>query len=120
MSDRALLLLLTGGRIAVGGGTVLAPRTTGRLFDIDTRSNPAMPYVGRLFGGRAVLMAVLLLGSRGAERTRQLRAGVVVDVVDALAALAAGRRHELSRRAAAGAFGAAALEAGLGLQLLRR
>ena len=118
MTDQALLLLLTGGRIGVGGGTLLAPRATGRLFDIDVDANPAMPYVGRLVGGRAVFMALLLLGSRGAERTRQLRAGVVVDVVDALAALAAGRRAELGRGAAAAAFGAAAFEAGLGLRLL--
>lgn len=118
MTDRTLLRLLAGGRIVVGGGTLVAPRLTGRLFDIDVDDNPAMPYVGRLFGGRAVFMALLLLGSHGSERTRQLRAGVVVDVVDALAALAAGRRGELGRRAAAGAFGAAVFEAGLGLRLL--
>jgi hypothetical protein len=119
MTDRALLLLLAGGRIAVGGGTVVAPRLAGRMFDVDVADNPALPYVGRLFGARAVFMALLLLGSHGDERTRQLRAGVVVDVVDALAALAAGRRGELGRRAAAGAFGAAAFEAGLGLRLLQ-
>jgi hypothetical protein len=118
MTDRAMLLLLTGGRIAVGGGTLVAPRAAARLFGVDPHDNPALPYVGRLFGGRAVFMALLLLGSRGAERTRQLRAGVVVDVVDALAALAAGRRAELGRGAAAAAFGAAAFEAGLGLRLL--
>ena len=118
MTEDGLVQLLAGGRIAVGGGTLLAPRRTGRLFGIAPETNPAVPYVGRLFGVRAVLMAVELLRSDGADRTRQLRAGVAVDLVDAAAALAAGRAGQLDRRAAAAAFGAAVFEAALGLRLL--
>ena len=121
--DRALTpdrvqRLLVAGRLAVGGGALVAPRLTGRLFGIDASRNRAAAYVGRLFGVRAVFMALLLADSTGAERERQLRAGVAVDVTDAVAALAAGRRHDLSPAATFAAFAAAVTEATLGLRLL--
>lgn len=119
MTPSGLQRVLTGGRVLVGGTTLVAPGLAARAFGIDPLANPAAAYVGRLFGVRAVLMAVLLADSAGAERRRQLRAGVVVDVIDALAALAAGRAGQLGRRAATGAFAAAVFEASLGVHLLR-
>ena len=112
--------LLVAGRIFVGGGALVAPRLTGRIFGIDPATNPAAPFVGRLFGVRAVLMAVLACVADGEERERQLRAGVAVDLVDATAALVAGRRGQLRPVAALAAFGAAVTEAGLGMSLLIR
>lgn len=120
MTTTRLQQLIVGGRILVGGGALLAPRVTGRAFGIDPRDNPSLPFVGRLFGVRAVLMAALLSAADGAERDRQVRAGIAVDLVDAMAALFAGRRHQLRPLAAAAAFAAAATEAGLGMRLLTR
>lgn len=116
-ADRRLLALISG-RLVVGGGALLAPRLTGRAFGIEPDRNPAAPYIGRLFGVRAVLMAVSLAASTGAERERQLRAGVAVDLVDALAAVAALRTGGLDARAGAAAFAAAVTEAALGVRLL--
>jgi hypothetical protein len=118
MTADRLQRLLVAGRLAVGGGALVAPRLTGRLFGIDPDRNRAAAYVGRLFGVRAVFMALLLADSAGAERERQLRAGVAVDVTDALAALAAGVRHDLSPAATFATFAAAVAETSLGLRLL--
>ena len=118
MTPRQLTRMLAGGRLVVGGGALVAPRLTGRLFGIDADANPAVSYVGRLFGARAVLMAVLVCAADGEDRDRQLRAGVAVDFADAFAALLAGRRRELPPSTAAAAFVAALTEAALGLRLL--
>lgn len=115
-----LVPLSAAGRFVVGGGALVAPRVIGHAFDIDQDSEPASVYVGRLFGVRAVTMAMLLLATSGEERRRNLRAGVVVDLVDAAAAVAAGRGGQLTRRAATMACLAALTEAGLGLAALRQ
>lgn len=43
---------LIGARTAIGGGSWLAPRLTGRLFGLDPDANPQAPYLARLFGAR--------------------------------------------------------------------
>ena len=105
---------LMAGRVVVGGGTLVAPRRMAARFGIDPVANPAASYVGRLFGVRALLQVVLLAAARPDERRRQLALGVVVDLVDAGAALASGRAGELSRGAARLATAAALAEATLG------
>ena len=115
--DRRLRWLV-GGRFAVGGTALVAPRLAGRIVGIDPRANPAAPFVGRLFGVRAVGMGFAVAIADGTERDRQLRGGIAVDLIDAAAALAAARSHELNRRAAALAFAAALTEAALGASLL--
>lgn len=107
-------LALMGGRVLVGGGTLVAPRRMGPVFGIDPDAAPALSYVGRLFGVRALLQVVALGTAPPEDRARQLRLGVVVDLVDAAAAVAAGRRGDLSRRSTAMATAAALVEAGLG------
>jgi hypothetical protein len=107
--------MVVAGRLVVGGGTLIAPQTAGRVIGISSAANPALPYVARLFGGRAVLMAVLVASARGVDQDRQLRAGVVIDIADALAALAALRGGQLAQRAGIAAFAAAATEACLGV-----
>jgi len=110
--------MLVGGRLVVGGGALVAPRTTGRLFGIDPDANPAAAFVGRLFGVRALLMAVLAASADGLDQERQLRAGVAVDLIDAVAALAAGRRRQLGLLPATAAFAAAVTAAALGMNLV--
>ena len=109
---------VVAGRIVVGGGTLVAPRRVSAAFGIPAGQRSALPYVGRLFGVRAVLMAALVATSDAGERRRQLRWGVAVDLVDAAAAVAAGRAGELPRGAAALATGAALVEAALGAAAL--
>jgi len=106
------------GRVVVGGGTLVAPRRMAPAFGIDADANPAVSYVGRLFGVRALLQVGLLATAPPEERPRQLRWGVAVDVVDAVAAAAAGRRGDLPRGAAGRATAAALLEATLGVVAL--
>ena len=118
MTTTQLTRILVGGRFLVGGGALTAPQLTGRVFGIDPGRNPAAPYLGRLFGVRAVTMALLLCAADGEERERQLRVGVAVDLVDAAAAVIAGLRRELRPLSAAAAFAAAATEAGLGMRVL--
>ena len=118
MTTTQLTRMLVGGRLLVGGGALTAPRMTGRVFGIDASRNPAAPYLGRLFGVRAVAMALMLCAADGKERENQLRAGVAVDLIDAAAAVAAGLRRELRPLPAAAAFAAAATEAGLGMRML--
>ena len=107
------LRCLVGGRLVVGGAAVLTPRLAGRIVGLPV--TPSSSFIGRLFGVRAVGMGVAVAATTGVAREGQLRAGVVVDLVDAAAALALGRHH---RRAAAVALVAALTEAGLGASLL--
>jgi hypothetical protein len=116
--DRLLQTQLVAGRVLVGGGALVAPRLAGRLFGIDAAANPAASYVARLFGVRAVLMAVQLATATPANRTHLLRQHTAVDLVDAVAAAVAAREGALSRRAGVQATAAAVLEASLGLRLL--
>lgn len=116
--ERAITAQLVAGRILVGGGTLVAPRLLGRAFGIDPAANPAVSYVGRLFGVRAVLMAVQLATVPRAQRRRLVGLHVAVDAVDAAAAVAATRSGALSRRAGAMATAAAVVEGALGVALL--
>jgi hypothetical protein len=116
--QRMLQAQLVAGRLVVGGGALVAPRLTARAFGIDPDNNPAASYVGRLFGVRAVLMAIQLASAVPEERVRLLRQNVAVDLVDAVAAIAATRSGALGRRSGVAATAAALFEAGLGLKLL--
>jgi len=107
--------LLIAGRLVVGGAALVAPRTAGRVFGLRPEDNPGSPYLARLFGVRAVGMALMVATSVDAERARQVRAGMYVDAVDALAAAVSGVRGELPPRAALLGCAAALPELGLGL-----
>jgi hypothetical protein len=113
MANEQAVQRLVGLRLAIGTGAWLAPRFSGRLFGLDPDSNPQAPYLGRLFGVRDAALAVGAWRSRGSERVQWLRIGIACDLADAAAGVLAGRRGELSNRAAvlvtATAFGAAAL-----------
>lgn len=112
---RNTVMALAAGRFVVGGGALVAPHTTGRLWGIDTGQGSASVYLARLFGVRAVAMAALVLMADGDNRRRQLQLGVAVDLVDAAAAAAAGRDGDLRRPTAVAACAAALVEAGLGV-----
>jgi hypothetical protein len=116
--DQAIQALISL-RGAVGAGAWLAPRMAGKLFGLDPDGNPQAPYLGRLFGVRDVALAVGLSSSSGADRTQWLRLGIACDAADAVAGVLAGRRGELSPRAAVLVTLTALTAAGLGVTALQ-
>jgi hypothetical protein len=108
------------GRIAVGSGTWLAPNLSGRLFGLDPEGNPQLPYVGRLFGVRDVVLGAGVLRSPRRQRNAWVTAGVACDVADAAAGVLAGVRGQLPPSAAAMVSATAGLFAAAGLWLLQQ
>lgn len=90
---------LVGARLTLGVSALVAPRAAGRPFGLDADANPQLPFIGRMWGIRNVALAAGMVGLSGTEREAWWRLNVVVDVVDALAAVAAARRGELSKPA---------------------
>src|SRR2546423_15404488 len=76
------------GRVVVGGGAWLAPNLSGRMFGLDPEGNPQLPYVGRLFGARDVVLGAGVLRSSRKQKDAWMTAGLACDVAD----VAAGAR----------------------------
>lgn len=119
MANEPMIQNLVRLRGAVGAGSWLAPRFSGRLFGLDPNANPQAPYLGRLFGARDVALAFGLSTSSGGQRANWLRIGVACDLADAVAGLLAGRRGELPTRATILVTGTALGAAALGLAALQ-
>jgi hypothetical protein len=119
MANDQAIQTLVSLRAAVGAGSWLAPRLSGRLFGLDVEGNPQAPYLGRLFGVRDVALAVGLRASSGPERARWLRIGIACDLADAAAGLLAARREELPRLATVLVTTTALAAAGLGAAALQ-
>ena len=77
------LKLLIGIRVSIGAGTWLAPRLAGRLFGLDPPGNPQLPYVGRLFGVRDVVLGAGAQLATGDSRRLWLQLGLACDAADA-------------------------------------
>lgn len=71
------------GRIALGAGSVLAPRALARAFGINATGELA--YLTSVFGGRAIALGVAYLLADDVERTRLQRLCLGVDVSDTVA-----------------------------------
>ena len=107
---------LVGIRTGIGIGGLLAPRLTAKLFGIDAAANPAAIYMGRLFAARELFMVAPFFMEDAEElQAFALEAGVVVDGVDVVSALAAGATKTLPKRAAFMAAVTAAAAVGLGI-----
>lgn len=112
--------VLVGLRCAIAGGSLLAPKATGKLFGIDADANPSAPFLARLFGVRDGYLAVeALTAEPGARRAAVMRRQVAIDGVDVLSAVAAARSGALPGKAAVMAGGTALLAVGLGLRASR-
>ncbi len=107
-----------GLRLAIGLSSWLTPRVAGRIFGLDARANPQLPYLARLFGARDVALAAGTVLSEGQSRSVWLQIGVACDVADALAGLAAGSRGYLGPVSAALVTGTALGAAALGMTAL--
>lgn len=112
MDPHSARTTLAGLRAAIGVGALLAPRLTVRLMGIDPDSNPATPYLARIFAARELYMASpFLMPAPGLDERELAARAVPVDAADAVAALAAGLKGYLPWRAAlpgavAGSMGA--------------
>ena len=115
LSPAQARVALVALRSAVGAAAWMAPEKTGRLFGIDLEDNVAGPYLGRLFGARDIAMAAMVMAAESKDRRRQLRVGILVDSLDATAAIIAGTKGRLTKRSAAMAAAVALAAAGLGV-----
>jgi hypothetical protein len=106
-------------RLGLGLGAWLMPRLGGRLFGLDPRGNPQVPYIARLFGARDVALAAGALLSEDEPRRLWLQAGLGCDVADTAAGLAAGLRGYLGPVSAALVTGAAVGAGALSVAALR-
>jgi len=113
MANEQTVQSLVAARSAIGAGSWLAPKLTGKLFGLDVAGNPQAPYLARLFGARDLALAFGVVSTSGAQRSHWLRIGIACDLADAAAGVLAARNAELPKFAAvlvtATALGAAAL-----------
>src|SRR2546428_790069 len=107
-------------RLANGTAALLAPGAMARLFGVDPEASPAMLYVLRLFGIRTVILGGQLLVLQGERLEEALRLGVLIHAADATAALTAGLRGRLPRRAALVGTAISTANTALALGALRR
>jgi hypothetical protein len=78
---------LAVGRIAVGTISLLSPGLAARLFLLNAKTNPQLPYVTRLFGSREIALGGLTLAASGAARRQLVQVGLAIDGADAVTGL---------------------------------
>jgi hypothetical protein len=93
-------ITLAGIRLFNGVAALFVPTTLARRLGVDPEANPAALYALRLFGVRTILIGAQLLLRDGGVRAHSLRVAPVIHALDATAALVAGNRGQLPRRAA--------------------
>jgi hypothetical protein len=92
---------LSLGRIAIGATTLASPELAGKLFRLDTRANPQLPYMARMFASREIALGAVTLMSRGRSRRALAALGVAVDASDAYAGYEAGRTGAVTQQTSA-------------------
>ena len=107
--------LLNGSRMVVGAAALAAPGHAFRGAGLDSRRNPQLPFVTRMFGIRDLVLGAGALGTSGADRRRWLAASLASDAVDFAAAVAGLRAGYLPRHGAIMLAGTAAAGTALGL-----
>ena len=93
-------ITLAGIRLFNGVAALFVPATLARQLGVDPAANPAALYALRLFGVRTVLIGAQLMLRDGGVRAHSLRVAPAIHALDASAALIAGERGQLPRRAA--------------------
>ncbi len=90
---------LSIGRIVVGLISLLSPSLAARLFLLDGRANPALPYLSRMFGSREIALGALTLASTGSARSQLVKVGVAIDGADAFTGISAAASGAVSKKA---------------------
>jgi hypothetical protein len=115
--NRTLISSFAALRFATGVSAWLAPGKTARLFGLG--SDRQQPFTTQLFGSRELALALAITDTASPQlRTRALQLGLLVDILDVVAAIGGIRRQTLSPTGAVVTGGGAALFAGLGLAAL--
>lgn len=107
--------ILSGVRVAVGVGALVAPGVTGRMFGFDPVKGTQTAYFARLFGIRDVVLAAGTNATTGPSRVRWWQLGVLTDATDVVSACLGKRDGSLSTTTAILAGGTAAIAVGLGV-----
>jgi len=110
--------LLNRSRVLVGLAACVAPGQAFRGAGLDTRRNPQLPYMTRLFGIRDLVLGLGALTTGGDERRRWLQATVAADLGDAVAAVVDARAGNLPPHGAVMLTVSALSAAGLGIAAL--
>ena len=103
VATRAILV----GRFGLGAASLILPRFTARLLQMDPDANPASSFLMRLFGVRDIFLGVSPLLVSGQGRSRILATAAGVDLTDATAAVIAGLTRQIPPRASVVAAAAA-------------
>lgn len=82
---------LSLGRIAIGAVSLGNPELAGKLFRLDVRGNPQLPYLSRMFGAREIAIGAVTLLATGTAWRNLVLAGMAVDAADAFAGYRAGQ-----------------------------
>ncbi len=86
-------------RIALGAIALLFPALTARLFLLNARTNPQLPYMTRLFAAREIAVGAVTLTAPEGTRSSMVGMGMAIDGSDAVAGIAAARSGAVSKPA---------------------
>ena|SRR5215203_658671 len=113
-------IALAGIRLFNGIAAMFVPAALARRLGVDPETNRAALYVLRLFGVRTTLIGAQLLLRDEGLRTHSVRVAPVIHALDAVAALIAGDRGHLPRRASTIAAIISAVNTGLAVVARKR
>jgi len=85
------------GRLVIGAVALLFPALAARLFLLDVKSNPQLPYMMRLFAARELAVGGMSLAAPESAQTTMTGLGMAVDGSDAVAGFAATRTGIVSK-----------------------
>ena len=88
---------LAYARVTLGTLSLLSPRLAAKIFRLDARNNPHLPYMTRLFASREVALGTITLMTTGELRRKVVQVGIGVDSADALAGVAAAASGSVSK-----------------------
>jgi hypothetical protein len=111
---------LAGIRLFNSVAALFVPATLARGMGVNPENNTAALYALRLFGVRTILIGAQLLLRNEGLRAHSLRVAPVIHALDATAALVAGERGHLPRRAATTAALISTVNTGLAVVAQRR
>lgn len=92
---------LSLGRIVIGILALASPALAGKLFRLDTESNPQLSYLSRMFGSREIAVGALTLAASGSTRRNLVLAGIAIDGADAAAGYLAGKEGVVTKQTSA-------------------
>ena len=87
------------GRVAVGTVALVSPSLAAKVFLLDSRANPSLPYMTRMFGSREIALGALTLAATGEARERLVQVGVAIDAADAFTGISAAASGAVSKKA---------------------